>query len=113
MPETHAVGPASVAYLSIWGRVRRLNLTTGVTHGGAGAESGGAAKEDGGGGHFCCPFSVGCVMSTERAAGMALRYKRFFLKVLKEPFRASFVTNPNRHSVEPDLTVSCHVLAPN
>ena len=47
MPETHAVGPASGAQRGIWGQVRRLNLTTGVTHAGAGAESGGDPKGDG------------------------------------------------------------------
>lgn len=82
MPETHAVGPASAAELRIWGQVRRLNLTTGVSHGGAGAQSGGDSK-----GGIRVPFFCGfCVIWTGKAASIVLRYKRFALRVLKEPF---------------------------
>lgn len=82
MPETHAVGPAPAAQRRIWGQVRRLNLTTGVTHGGAGAESGGDSK-----GGVLLPFFCGlCVTLTGKAAGIVLRYKRFALRALKGAF---------------------------
>lgn len=57
-------------------------MTTGVTHGGAGAESGGDSK----GGILLPLFCGSCVILTGKAAGIVLRYKRFALHVLKEPF---------------------------